>query len=576
LISKKEYLPEIDVGEQPPRVGVFICHCGINIGAVVDVPAVTEYAKTLPDVVIADNNLYTCSADTQVILKRMISEYKLNRIIVASCTPRTHEPLFQETVREAGLNKYLFCMTNIRDQCSWVHMHEPEAATEKAKDLVRMVVERARLSKPLAQVSLNVTQKAIVIGGGVSGMSAALGFAEQGIPTYLIEKEDELGGYGRKIKRTLEGADVSEFIDQIVKKISLEPKIKVFTSTDIDIIDGYLGNFKTTLKSRDKETISTIDHGIVVVATGASEYLPKEYFYGQDPRIVTQLEFEKKLDDPESVKNVSSIVMIQCVGSRNEENPYCSRICCSEAIKNALKMKEMNLKAEIIILFRDIRTYGFKEKYYSEARKKGVIFLRFGEDNPPQVAIESDAIHVNVQVKDLGAVLLKPSIVVLSNGIVAEKDGNARLSKMLKVPLNEQKFFLEAHVKLRPVDFATDGIFLCGTARAPVNIDESIAQAYAAVSRAMIILSKDSLTIGGAVSVVDKKRCTGCNICIKTCPFNAIVKDEGYAFVREALCKGCGVCGASCPEKAISIKNFTNDQIISEIHALSQEPATLE
>ncbi len=576
LISKKEYLPEIDVSEETPRVGVFICHCGINIGGVVDVPAVTEYAKKLPDVVIAENNLYTCSADTQVILKKKISEHKLNRVIVASCTPRTHEPLFQETIREAGLNKYLFTMTNIRDQCSWVHMHEPEAATEKAKDLVRMVVERARLSKPLPQLSLNVTQKAMVIGGGVSGMSAALGFAEQGIMTYLIEKEDELGGFGRKIKTTLEGADVGAFIGGLVKKISSEPKIKVFTSTDIDIIDGYLGNFKTTLKSRDKEITTTIDHGVVVVATGATEYRPKEYLYGQDPRIVTQLEFERKLDDPGRVKGVSSIVMIQCVGSRNEENPYCSRVCCSEAIKNALKMKEMNPKAEIVVLFRDMRTYGFKEKYYSDARTRGVIFLRYEAELPPQVSIESDAIHVNVQVKALGTVSFTPSIVVLSNGIVALKDENAKLSKMLKVPLNEQKFFLEAHVKLRPVDFATEGIFLSGTARAPVNIDESIAQAHAAVSRAMIILSKDSLTIGGAVSVVDKKKCTGCNICIRTCPFNAIVKDEGYAFVREALCKGCGVCGASCPEKAISIKHFTNDQIISEIHAMSQEQAALE
>ncbi|MBN2153742.1 MAG: CoB--CoM heterodisulfide reductase iron-sulfur subunit A family protein, partial [Candidatus Lokiarchaeota archaeon] len=545
---------------------------GINIGGVVDVPAVTEYAKNLPDVVIADNNLYTCSADTQVALKKIITEHKLNRVIVASCTPRTHEPLFQETVREAGLNKYLFTMTNIRDQCSWVHMREPEAATEKAKDLVRMVVERARRVKPIPQLSLGVIQKALVIGGGVAGMSAAIGFAEQGIVTYLVERERELGGFSRNIKKTLEGAVIGKFLGDLMKRVLTEANIKVFTGMDIDNIDGYLGNFKTTLKSRNGGDSTTIEHGVVVVATGATEYKPREYNYGQDPRILTQLEFEKKLENPASTKGVSSIVMIQCVGSRNEEHPYCSRICCGEAIKNALAMKAVNPKAEVFILFRDIRTYGFKEIYYNEARKKGVIFLTYDEGNPPRVITESEAVKVIVDVKGIGEVALKPSFVVLSNGIVAMDKQNEKLSKMLKVPLNEQKFFLEAHVKLRPVDFATDGIFLSGTARAPANIDESIAQAFAAVSRAMTILSKDSLTIGGAVSVVDKQKCTGCNICIRSCPFNAIVKEEGYAYVREALCKGCGVCGASCPERAITIKNFTNDQILSEIHALNQEP----
>ncbi len=568
LVTKKEYVDELEIGEEEPRIGVFICHCGINIGGTVDVPEVVKYASTLPNVVLADQNLYTCSADTQTLIKDKIKEYNINRVVVASCTPRTHEPLFQETIREAGLNRYLFQMTNIRDQCSWVHMHQPEEATEKAKDLVRMGIARAQIAMPLTELPLSITHKALVIGGGVAGMTAALNFAQQGFETFLVEKEKELGGFSLKIYETLEGDNIQKFIRQLIDNVSNEDKIHIHLETKIEIIDGYVGNFKTTiLKGQNKEKIE-FEHGVIVVATGVKEYEPKEFLFGEDPRIITQVELEERLFTTSDVNDKKSIVMIQCVGSRNEEHPYCSRICCSEAIKNALNVKKKNPKTEVTILYRDIRTYGFKEKYYRIAREKGVLFLRFDKDDPPTIMKDNGTLKVSVKNKKLGELSLNSDLVVLSTGMVAKAEANEELAKMLKVPLNEDNFFLEAHVKLRPVDFATEGIFLAGTSHGPVTITESIAQASSAVSRATTILSKDVLMIGGVVSNVDKDVCVGCNICVKICPFNAIVKDEdGDAYVQEALCKGCGVCAASCPEKAINVKHFTNNQILSEIYA---------
>jgi heterodisulfide reductase subunit A len=569
LVTVKEYPEEKDISGQEPRIGVFICHCGINIGGTVDVPAVLEYAKTLPNVVLADRNLYTCSADTQTLIKEKIEEYDVNRVVVASCTPRTHEPLFQETIREIGLNRYLFQMTNIRDQCSWVHMHEPASATKKAKDLVRMVVAKARITYPLEELPLSVTQKALIIGGGVSGMTAALNFAQQGIETYLIEKQKKLGGFALKIYETLEGDNIQKYIRQLTESVSNLDNIHIYLDSEIKDIEGYVGNFKTTvLEGPDKEP-AELEHGIIIVATGAEEYQPKEYLYGEDPRIITQQELEEKLFTTSEIDNLSSIVMTQCVGSRNDDYPYCSRMCCAEAIKNALNIKDKSPQTEIIILYRDIRTYAFKEKYYRMAREKGVVFIRYDKDVPPEVKLSEKKLTLNVNTPKLGEVSLLPDLLVLSTGIVAPATVNETLAKMLKVPLNEDKFFLEAHVKLRPVDFATEGVFLCGTAHGPATISESIAQANAAVSRATTILSKENLLVGGVVSSVNKDICTGCNICVRVCPFNAIVKDEeGYAYVQEALCKGCGLCGASCPERAITIKHFTNEQILSEIYAL--------
>jgi len=460
-------------------------------------------------------------------------------------------------------------MTNIRDQCSWVHMHEPQKATEKAKDLVRMAVAKARLNEPLETHELNVTKSALIIGGGVAGMSAALGFANQGFHAYIVEREKQLGGFSLKIYETLEGDNIQKFIEDLIQKVNSHEKIQVFLDANIDIIDGYVGNFKTTVNYGPNKIRSEVDHGVVIIATGAKEYQAKEFLYEEVPNVITQQELEEKFFNLPDRTFKKSIVMIQCVGSRNEEHPYCSRMCCAEAIKNALNIKKKYPDIEITILYRDIRTYGFKEKYYRIAREKGILFIRYEKDNLPQVKKEGDTLIISIETKKMGEIIINAELLVLSTGIVAPAEENKILAKMVKVPLNDDKFFLEAHVKLRPVDFATEGIFLCGTAHGPATISESVAQANSAVSRATTILSKQKLLIGGAVSSVERDLCSGCKICVRICPFNAIVKDdEGYAYVQAALCKGCGLCAASCPEKAILINHFTNEQILTEIYAL--------
>ncbi len=571
LITKKELPEEIDVRGQPPRIGVFICHCGINIGGYVDVPAVTEYANKLPNVVMADRNLYTCSADTQTIIKEKIKEYNLNRVIVASCTPRTHEPLFQETIREAGLNRYLFQMTNIRDQCSWVHMHEPENATEKAKDLVRMAVNKARRIFPLQRMTLDVTKNVLVIGGGITGMVAALDLAQQGFETYLVEREKELGGIAREIYSTLEGDNVQEFLSDLIKKVKTQENLNLYTEANIEAIDGYVGNFHTSLTYGDKKIPVEFDHGVVIVATGANEYIPTEYQYGEDPRIIRQSELEEKIyKSPNELKDVKSIVMIQCVGSRNEEHPYCSKMCCAEAIKNALKIKELNPEINITILFRDIRTYGFKEKYYQKARQAGVLFIQFNDNQEPEVKIENGNLNIIVKKPDVGDISIKADLLALSVGIVSSRDEKEELAMQLKVPLNDDNFFLEAHVKLRPVDFATEGVFVAGLAHAPKPIEDCISQAKATVSRACTILSKDKIEAEGKIARIDPTRCTGCGLCVLNCAYNAIELQEDRRFgtiavINEALCKGCGACSGNCRCSAIDILGFTGEQIFAMI-----------
>ncbi|MHA1915282.1 MAG: FAD-dependent oxidoreductase [Promethearchaeota archaeon] len=532
LITKKDLPEEIDVSNQPPRIGVFICHCGINIGGVINVPGVVNYVKTLPDVAYAEHNLYTCSADTQTNIKQKIEENQLNRVIVASCTPRTHEPLFQATMKEVGLNKYLFEMVNIRDQCSWVHMHEAEKATAKSRDLLRMAVAKSRQLIPLQEHEIDVIHKGLIIGGGVSGMTAALNLASQGYEIFLVEKEDSIGGFAKNIYHTLENNNVQEFLGELIKEVEDNQLIKVFTKAQITSILGYIGNFTTNIVySKNKKSID-LDHGIIIVATGAKEHQPNTYKYGQDPRIISQTEFERKIFTTDDIMKLNSIVMIQCVGSRNEGHPYCSRICCSEAIKNALKAKEINPNIELLILYRDIRTYGFKEKYYNLAREKNVIFLRFDEEIPPRLEIKDKKLNISVNNPDLGDLELNPDLVILSTGIEAPHEENEELAKKLKVPLNEDKFFLEAHVKLRPIDFATDGIFLCGCAHSPKNISESIAKE---------IEFED-------ITIITKK-----------------------SHVNSALCKGCGTCGANCPNSTIVIKHFGFEQISAMISALLLE-----
>jgi len=563
LIAEKEFPPERDVSQEEPRIGVFVCRCGTNIGSVVNVPKVVEYAKTLPNVVYAEENLYTCSQDAQKLIAEKIRQHNLNRVVVASCTPRTHEPLFRETVQEAGLNPYLFEMANIRDQCSWVHMHEHEKATEKAKDLVASMVAKASLLKPLKKPAIDVTPVGLVIGGGIAGMTAALELAKQGFEVHLVEKKKELGGHLLTMHYLLEKDDSpQEKLQAITEAVMENDKIHVYTGAEVVDVYGFVGNFKTRIKQQSGKE-KEIEHGIVIVATGAVEYEPTEYLYGKDPRIMTQHELEEQIAKGEF--KAKTVVMIQCVGARNEERPNCSRICCGQAMKNALKIKEVSPKTEVYVLYKDIRTYGFKEDYYREAATKGVLFVNYDDERKPRVVDEGGKLKVTFWepvIKE--EVEIGPDVVVLSAATLPNPD-NKRIAEMLKVPLTKDGFFLEAHMKLRPVDFATDGVFLCGMAHWPKFIDESISQACAAAARAATILSKKTLDAEGTVSHVDEDLCIGCGVCISICPYKAIAKDEnGLAKVNEVLCKGCGTCAASCPERAIMMRQFTDEQLIAQ------------
>jgi heterodisulfide reductase subunit A len=572
-VVAKEYPLERDVSKEEPRIGVFVCHCGINIGGVVNVPEVVKYAKTLPNVTYAEANVYTCSQDTQKLIREKIQQNRLNRVIVASCTPRTHEPLFKETVQEAGLNPYLFEMTNIRDQCSWVHMHEPKEATEKAKDLVRSIVAKALLLKPLKKPVINVTQVGLVIGGGVSGMTAASELAKQGFEVHLVEKEKELGGHLRTIHYLLgEKTDPKEKLNALVNEVMNDDKIHVYTEAEVTDIYGFVGNFKSKIRQKsgpEKE----IEHGIVIIATGAVEYRPTEYFYDKDPRVVTQHELEEDLAKSEF--NAKNVVMVQCVGARTKENPNCARICCGQAIKNALKIKEVSPETEVYVLFKDIRSYGFKEDYYREAAMKGVTFINYDDERKPELTKEGSKLKMAFWEPVLKQqVEIEPDLVVLSAATVPNPE-NKHIAELLKVPLNKDGFFLEAHMKLRPVDFATDGVFLCGMAHSPKYIEESIAQACAAASRATTILSKIKLEMEGIIADVDEDLCSGCRICEYLCPYTAVeMQDKDgkpIAHVLEALCKGCGACGTACPTKAITMGHFTTQEILAQVKATLTE-----
>ena len=576
LVVPRKYPPERDVSQEEPRIGVFVCHCGINIGGVVNVPEVVEYARKLPNVVYAEANVYTCSQDTQKLIREKIQQNNLNRVVVASCTPRTHESLFKETVQEAGLNPYLFEMTNIRDQCSWVHMHEPKEATEKAKDLVRSVVAKAKLLQPLKKPLIGVTPVGLVIGGGVSGMTAALELAYQGFEVHLVEKENQLGGQLRNIHYLLgEESDPQEKLNALVKAVEKNDRVHVYRSADVVDVYGFVGNFKSKIKLHEG-TEKEIEHGIVIVATGAMEYTPVEYLYGKDPKVITQHELEEKLAQGKFV--AKNVVMIQCVGARNEERPNCARICCGQAIKNALKIKATSPDTEVYVLYKDMRAYGFKEDYYREASTKGVLFINYSDEKKPQVTSENGMLKVSFWEPVIGAEIeIEPDAVVLSAATVPNPE-NKHVAEMLKVPLTKDGFFLEAHMKLRPVDFATDGVFLCGMAHSPKYIDESIAQACAAAARATTILSKKELEMEGIIANVSEDLCSGCRICEYLCPYGAVeMKDKEGKFtahVIEALCKGCGACGTACPTKAITMGHFTTDEILVQIKAALLEAKT--
>jgi len=569
MVTEKTYPEERDISQEEPRVGVFVCRCGSNIARVVDVPGVAEYAATLPYVAHAEENLYTCSTDTQGKIINAIQEKGLNRVVVASCTPRTHEPLFQDTIREGCLNKFLFEMANIRDQCSWVHALRMPEATDKAKDLVRMAVARAVTLQPLHQSPAEVKRRGLIIGGGLAGITAALEMAAQGYETVLVEREQELGGNLSRIHHTGDGSDPQALLASLIGRIEQEPKITVYTGAEIARYSGYVGNYLTEIKTGSGETVD-IEHGVTIIATGGAEYKPDEYLYGESERVLTQLELEDRIaSDDDGVGRANSVVMVQCVGSREESHMYCSRVCCTQAVTNALKLKEHNLETEVYILYRDIRTYGMNELLYRRAREQGITFIRFDVDRKPEVTDANDGLAVKVFDSVLGRdILLKPDYVILSTAIRPQSDAEELASK-LKLPLTQDRFFMEAHMKLRPLDFVNEGMYLCGLAHSPKSISESITQARGAVSRALTILSQPYLMVGGVVSVVDQDRCVACLTCVRSCPFDVPkINEEGVAEIEAAACQGCGICASMCPRKAITLQNYSDKQVMAKTAVL--------
>jgi heterodisulfide reductase subunit A len=574
LDKEKIYPPERDASKEEPKIGVFVCHCGANIGRVVSVPSAVEYALTLPNVVYAQEQLFSCAANCAKEITDMAKERGLNRVVVAACSPRTLEPLFRETLREAGINQYYYEMANIREHNSWVHSKEKEEATQKAKDIIRMSVARACHLEALQEFDLPVNKAALVVGGGIAGMTCALSIAEQGHEVHLVEKDTDLGGIGRKIHTTLEGLDVQAYLRDLIKKVYQHSLVHVYTDATITEATGYVGNFVTRVKSG--RGVTEIKHGAAVIAVGTDVYEPAEYLYGENDRVMTQLELEEQINKgDEKVINAESLVMIQCVGCRNEERNYCSRICCSESIKNALKLKEINPKMDIYILFRDIRTYGFSEDYYREAADKDVKFIRYEPQDQPQVEAVNEGgksiLRVTATDYILGNKLEIDADIIALAAAVIPSAGSKEVSQLFKVPLGPDGFFQEAHVKLRPVEFAADGVYLCGIAHYPKFISEAINQAYGAAGRALTLLSHDTVIASGSVCEVDEKKCMGCGQCISVCTYGAIefreTKQGKKAVVNPVLCKGDGLCNAKCPTGAIRLKHFTDEEILSQIDA---------
>jgi heterodisulfide reductase subunit A-like polyferredoxin len=567
---KRTYPDEHDVTDEEPRIGVFICHCGRNIASVVDVEQVVKNIEDEPGVVFATHTMFTCADTSLSNIRAQIVEHRLNRIVVASCTPRTHEPLFRETMREAGLNPYLFEMANIRDQCSWVHSASPGRATQKATELAKMAIARSHRLVPLEGSTLAVDQKGLVIGGGLAGMTAALALANQGFKVHLVERTQRLGGHLHDIHRTLEDTDVAGLTASLIQQVQEHKNIDVYLATDVAEVKGHIGEFHATLSCDGRK--SEVGAGAVIVATGAEKAQTTKFLAGSSPNVTTQVDLEKQIHEGRLPAGLKNVVMIQCAGSRDDERPYCSRICCSMAVKNALAVKAKSPDTDVFVLYRDIRTYGFREIYYKKAREAGVVFLRYVPEQAPVVS-ETGGLKVGVTSPDFPEPIeIETDLVVLSTGIDADRENNKRVSDMLKVPLNADGFYVEAHMKLRPVDFATEGIFLCGLAHSPKFIDETIAQARAAAARATTVLSKTQLDVSPQVSYVDQSKCISCMTCVHVCPYNApFCNTDGKGQIEAAQCMGCGICASECPARAIQLNHFETDQFRAMIRTLFAE-----
>jgi len=578
LSQERHYPPEKDVTQEEPRIGVFVCRCGTNIGSVVNVPSAVEEALTLPNVVYATEQLFSCATNSAKDITALAVEKGLNRVVIAACSPRTLEPLFRDTLREAGLNQYYCDMANIREHCSWVHSKEKDKATEKAKDIIRMSVARTKYLEPLQEFDLPVNKAALVIGGGIAGMTCAISIAKQGHEVYLLEKARELGGMSRRIHSTLEGMDVDAVLDEMIRSIYKSPLIHVSHEATITNVAGYVGNFVTTVETEGR--IKEIKHGAAVIAIGADVYEPTEYLYGADERVMTHLELgERVAQKEEQIISAESLVMIQCVGCRNEDRDYCSRVCCSHAVKNALKLKEINPEMEIYVLYRDMRTYGFKEDFYREASANNVKFIRYEPENGPEVeaTVEEGKPVIRVTVPDtiLGVKLAIDADFLSLAAAVIPAASTKQIAKQFRVTLSPDEFFKEAHVKLKPVEFATDGVYLCGTAHYPKHITETINQAYGAAGQVLTLLSHDTISASGSVCEVVENDCVSCGACITACNYEAIdfvdTPKGKKAHVNPILCKGDGVCSAKCPTRAIQLKHFTDETLLSQIDAAITE-----
>jgi len=579
LAKEKIYPLERDVSKEEPRIGVFVCHCGANIGRIVNVPSTVDYALTLPYVVHAQEQVFSCATNSIKEITDITKEKGLNRVVVAACSPRTLEPLFRDTLREAGINQYYYEMANIREHNSWVHSKEKEEASQKAKDIIRMSVARACHLKPLQEFDLPVNKSALVVGGGIAGMNCALSIANQGHEVHLVEKDKDLGGIARKLHYTLEGLDVQAYVRDLTRKVYQHPLIHVYTDATLTEAAGYVGNFVTKVKS--ERGASEIKHGAAVLAVGADVYKPTEYLYGEDDRVLTHLELEQRIAQAdEKVIRAERLVMIQCVGCRQEDRNYCSRICCGASIKNALKLKEINPKMDIYILFRDMRTYGFKEDYYREASNQDVKFIRYEPQDKPQVkAVQENGksiLRISLPDEILGRELVIDADIIALAAAVIPSAGTPEVAGLFKVNLSPDGFFKEAHVKLRPVEFGTDGVYLCGMAQYPKYMTEAINQAYGAAGRVLTLLSHDTVVASGSVCEVDEKKCMGCGACISVCTYSAIefrgTRQGKKAVVNPILCKGDGLCNATCPTGAIFLKHYTDEEIMSEIDAAVPAP----